>query len=146
MLESFMNLWKKLHDILDSLLKDHQATEEMERNFLSVKAEIARQHARLSEDLGLDAHFADEVMGMLSQMISLKDYLTLSATQTRRIESQWHHLFILMHGQLGKYQAHQEKKSSGKWLLRILKNPWVVLTLGVLVLVGIYFVGQRILH
>ena len=145
MLEGFMDLWKKLHDILELVSKEKKVTDEIEQNFLTIKTRIAHLQARLGDYISSDNHFTDEVMSVLSQIISLKDYLSLSSTQVKRVESQWHNLFILMHGQLGRYETALEKRDSSFSVLNVLKNPWIILTLGVAILLLVYyFLGQRV--
>lgn len=129
LLGSFMELWKKFHDVLDNVVKSRSVKDEDEGAFLAIKTEIAHQQARLHQVLDWETHFTDEVMGVLSQIISLKDYVSLSSTQVKRIESQWHNLFILMHGELGKLEAAVEIQKSRRFLSRVVKNPWFILVL-----------------
>lgn len=146
LLEQFIHLWKDFYDILTSVAQSKKITEDLEKNFLTLKTEIAHQQARLSESLGFESHFTEEIMAILSQIISLRDYLALTPTQVKRIDGQWHHLFILMHGQLGKYQALTEGEDSKRWVGRFFKNPVVVIALTVVILLVIYFVGEKLKH
>ncbi len=146
LLETFIGLWKSFYDILTSVSQNKKTSDELEQNFLSLKTDIAHQQARLSEVLGFESHFTEEVMGILSQIISLKDYLTLTPTQVKRIDAQWHHLFILMHGQLGKYEAAREKEETGHGIRRFFKNPVVIIVFVITVLLIVYYVGEKFKH
>ena len=138
LLKGFIELWKTLHDVLVRVSHSKDVTDEDEQGFLKLKTNIAYQQARLSEIFQLETRFTDEVMSMLSQVISLKDYLTLSTLQMKRIASQWNSLYMLMHGELGKDEALLEKK----WFIRLIKNPWVVLGLAVAGSFIIYYIVQ----
>jgi len=143
-LESFMNLWKKFHDILESANKNHQVTDELEQQFLEIKTTLAHAQARLTEELDLGSHFTDEVMGILSQIISIKDFISMSTTQIKRIEAQWHNLFILMHGQLGKMEIAIDSKNKKNWFIRFVTNPWFILITVVCILLAVYsLVGHK---
>ena len=139
LLGSFMDLWKRFHDVLEAVRKRNEVSDEDEEDFLKIKTGIAHQQAWLAETFESQSHFTDEVMGTLSLTLSLHDYLALSATQIKRIEVQWHNLFILMHGQLGKYEVSQGRQRSGSWSILFFKNPWTILTLGVLGLMVLYY-------
>lgn len=138
LLKDFVELWKKLHDALELATKNKNIPDELEQSFLSIKTEIARQQAKLVELLGLENHFADEIMSILSQVVSLKEYLSLSPIQIKKIENQWHHLFIMMHGQLGKYEVSMDSKFCRGFLFKILKNPVIMIIIVVAGLVGFY--------
>ena len=143
LLEGFMQLWKKFHDVLDVVGREKKVSDEEEKEFLGVKLELARRQAHLTDTLELDSHFTDEVMSTLSQIISLKDYIALSPTQVKRIEAQWHNLFILMHGQMGKYDIAHGRKGQSSWIKRMLFNPVMVLFWVVAVLLAIYFLVHK---
>ncbi|MBI1870956.1 MAG: hypothetical protein HYS07_07175 [Chlamydiae bacterium] len=142
LLEDFMGLWKELHGILESSAKNDQISVVSEENFLRIKAEIARRQAHISEILQLNHHFSDEVMSLMSQIVSIRDFSTFSSIQTKRVESQWHNLFILMNGQMGKYEAYCEGTFS-KWM-QWLRHPVIVILALIGILLGFYFLGHKL--
>lgn len=143
-LEKFMNLWKKFHDILEASNKSHEVTDELEQQFLEIKTTLAHAQARLTQELDLGSHFTDEVMGILSQIISIKDFISLSTTQIKRVEAQWHNLFILMHGQLGKMEMDIDASHKKNWFMRFITNPWFILITVVCILLAVYsLVGHK---
>lgn len=123
LLNGFIKLWEKFHDVLKWVSKEKDITDESEQSFLKLKTEIAYQQARLSEIFQLKNRFTDEIMSILSQVTSLNNYRTMSSLQIRRIEAQWNNLFMLMHAQLGKDEVLFERK----WFLHWIKNPWLIL-------------------
>ena len=145
LLEGFMDLWKGFHQTLEEVAKSKAVNEETEQKFLAIKTEIAHRQSRMIEVLGLQSNFTDEVMSVLAQVISLKEFVALSATQAKRIEAQWHNLFMLMHSQMGKYETLLEEEQNCGVMRSVFRHPWLLLTVGVgALMVLYYFLGHRL--
>lgn len=133
LLKGFIELWNHFHEVLKSVRNEKIITDEMEQSFLELKTQIAYQQARLSEIFQLENRFTDEIMSILSQVLSLNHYREMSFLQIKKIETQWNSLLMLMHAQLGADEVLLEKKSFWRWV----RNPWLVLGI---VAAGFFFV------
>ncbi|MDP3980594.1 MAG: hypothetical protein Q8Q33_04170, partial [Chlamydiota bacterium] len=106
---------------------------------------IARYQSRISAAYGLDNHFTDMVMGVINQIVSLKDYATMSPAQIKKIDNDWHHLFILLNGQIGVYDSSRATASNQNFFARLIKNPIIVLFVIVAVIIGGFMIGKHFL-
>ena len=141
----FLENWRELYDTLKNFDKDKTVTKEEEEKFLDLKSRIARHQAAISVTYGFDNHFTDRVMAVINQVVSLKDYVALSPAQIKKLDTDWHHLFILMNGQIGMFSADMQAQEKVGFVKNLIKNPFVILIILVGLIVGGFFFSQKFL-
>lgn len=137
-LRLFLEMWKSFHDVLDAALLKDDVSREEETQFLDVKTQIAKQQAVLSgKGVFGQGKLGEQIIGIVSQIVSLRDAKEISPTQIKRIKGEWHNVYLTLNSLLGHYEQFFEgKRVTGK------KRPFVaflILFMLIAVIVSVFW-------
>ncbi len=115
MIKEFIELWKKFNQIYKEAMKNSSVTDEEEELFLETKSVIARKFQTIVESLTVERATVDRTYDVINKIISLKSLPTFSEETLRRINNDWHQVYISLNRLLGhlEVQANAPVRNEG---------------------------------
>ncbi len=147
----FMDLWVKFYDLLVSARKREQITPKDEADFLAVKSELARRHKVLQQGLGHDYGLDANTMNIVSQAISLDAAQSSSDVAMKKMENEWHRVYISINETLGALENKREELAKvtafgaamASFQKNVLQNTSVIVLLVVIGIAVVVFLAWR---
>lgn len=105
-IDSFLTFFR----LVKTAYKEPEAlpTREQEEQFLRLKSSIARRHQILLESLGKDYISAERITPLLSSTVTLRNTKTFHEEFYRKVEKQWHTVFLHLYETLGQLRYKLE--------------------------------------
>ena len=94
--KAFIGLWVKFHDLYKNATKSKNITREDEKVFLETKSLIADKYKALKHSLQLNTSSSNEMMDVISRVLSLKGVSTMSDKALEKIERNWNHSYVFL--------------------------------------------------
>lgn len=149
--EAFISNWLKLRQDLSKVrAEDALITEEDERQFMSLKSNIARQQQGLLSKLD-DELLNREITALLRQIITLQHVMRIDESQRSKIFREWHATYIKLNDHLGIFIYKKdteegkvviEKKTFADYLEMVTKNKPVMAGIVVVFIVLVLVILQ----
>jgi hypothetical protein len=149
--EAYVGDWLKLRqELMKVRAEDALITEEDERQFMSLKSNIARQQQGLLSRLN-DELLGREITALLRQIITLQHVMRIDENQRSKIFRDWHASYIKLNDHLGiltyKKDTEEgkviiEQKTFADYLEAFTKNKLAMAGIVVVVIVLILVILQ----
>ena len=142
--KEFIELWKKFNSIYKESMGKSAITEEEEGLFLETKSIVAREFQVLADSFSIDRHTIDRTYDVIGSILSLRSISTLSEPTLKKLESDWHEVYISLNRLLGHLEVSNEtvsKDSVKKRSQSLAKSVGFVIVVLVFVMV-ILFLAQ----
>lgn len=127
-----METWRAFMDIINKAVKPPRTvTPQLEQTFLNAKARIAMLHDSFMESLKHDKSVGSNMLELVNRSITLRLLQKLSEPETKKMEFEWHEVFLLLnetisglHEEKAKLATvneftHNLKKLQGKMLMQV---------------------------
>lgn len=141
-LESLINRWKELSQLLDRGFQQQGVEPKEEAAFLELKSSVARDYELMMTTLGSMADRDNRVLRLLNMAVSLQALGALEEGVDKKIVGDWHSAFLGMQALLGKLLGRQATlagiSSFRMALLRVTGNPLVVVAITAAACYGVY--------
>ena len=140
-LNTFMDLWKNFHDGIDAARNKETISPEEETSFLETKAQVVQYQAILDLDVLTGQELSGSIVSLVSLVISLKDIKDQSPTQIKKIESDWHNIYMSLHALLGKMKKRKDdhvRYSSSGGIKKVIFNPVFILIIIISIIIGLF--------
>ena len=110
---SFMENWIVFfHSVKDAQQKkDWVPTHEDEERFLKLKSHCARKHQILLDSLGDDYIQGERITPLLRSTVTLRNVKTFHDDFYRKVEKQWHTVYIHLHETRGQLRYKLDYES-----------------------------------
>lgn len=132
-LEAFLETWKQFNQFLQRAFRGETFSDEDEEQFLELKSTIAQEYETLLMSLGGEVEREEKALRILMDAPSLRSLRDSSEGMARRVEADWHAMFIKLQSALGRLKGRRIQLASistaGVVSGRILRNPIVILFL-----------------
>jgi len=106
--QEFLDLWVKFFDMMVAARRTEELTPQHETAFLAVKSELARRHKVLEQNLGTDYNLDANTMNIVGQAISLASLCSSSDIAMKKMENEWHRVYISINETLGVLQNRRQ--------------------------------------
>lgn len=100
-INGFLEQWLDFHRAYKRAYKGEEVTREAEGEFLSLKSQVARSHAKLRLRLGKDYVGGMSVRPVLTQTVTLSQMSRVRPEHYERIERAWHETYIHLNESIG---------------------------------------------
>lgn len=106
-LKEFIDLWIKFHNLYTEAVKNSATNPAAEKEFLDLKSLLARRYQALLDALNIQHTTEDRTFDVITQLLSLRDAVSISELQMQKIENDWHNSFISLNKWLGTLEHRQ---------------------------------------
>lgn len=141
--KDYIALWVEFHNVIMDAIKKEDFTKEEEDKFLEMKSKAAQKFQTLVDILSVDRETVDRTYDVINQILSLKNAPKLSESLNKKLENDWHQVYITLNRLLGKLEAERDsgiktdRERSGKFFLNIISY---IIIFGVLSLAAYFIV------
>ncbi len=102
--QQLLQFWQRFHDYFAFGVKGTDIDQQREREFLQIKSQVAMLHDSFMEALTHDRSIGQNIMGICSRSITLKNLKKLSNADIQKMEIEWHESYLLLNETLGSLQ------------------------------------------
>jgi hypothetical protein len=114
-MENYLECWKQFNHYV-SLARSKKFEPEDETQFLEIKSVIAQELEMILAVVEFAEPTKDEIVGVLGTASSIRALGELNEDALRKLENQWHKIYISWQSNLGKLKVKQrELEGQGFW-------------------------------
>lgn len=110
--QQLLQFWQRFHDYFAFGVKGTDVDQQREREFLQIKSQIAMLHDTFMEALTHDRNIGQNIMGICSRSITLKNLKKLSNADVQKMEIEWHESYLLLNETLGALQEKRQQMAN----------------------------------
>lgn len=118
--KDFIELWVKFHDLYKNATKKETITEEEEALFLETKSLIADKYSKLKDSLGSKRGRDNEMLDVISHVLSLKGMSAMSDKVLNKIDRSWDHSYVVLNKMLKDLEDENTKMPAERPVLKFL--------------------------
>jgi len=100
--KEFTHLWSEFFSMFADGLHDKKITEADENKFSKILTALSFNQFKFEELMGEKFKNAEDIIGVLSQSVSLAHLKSISEAQFSKLQIDWHTIFIEMNKSLGR--------------------------------------------
>lgn len=108
LIKQFLEMWSRYDALFDSAFHDKDPKEELETEFLKLKANLARRHQYLLDYLGNEYFRAEPITPFLSDTVTLRSMVNITFDFYKKLKLQWHATTLHLNESLGTLITHLE--------------------------------------
>ncbi len=108
--QELMESWKQFMELVSKAIKPpHATTPQLEQQFLNNKARIAMLHDSFMESLKHDKNVGSNMIDIVNRAITLGLLQKLSEPECKKLETEWHEVFLLLNETVSTMQEEKAK-------------------------------------
>lgn len=110
--QQLLQFWQRFHDYFAFGVKGTDIDQQREREFLQIKSQVAMLHDSFMDALTHDRNIGQNIMGICSRSITLKNLKKLSNADIQKMEIEWHESYLLLNETLGVLQEKRQQMAN----------------------------------
>lgn len=114
MCREFMNDWVLFNQIISAYPNSGVNKAQLEKQFLTLKSKLARQHKVLKEALQSDYGVEGNPMNIVAGATSLESIHSQSEVSIKKLQGEWHHAFLSINEMLGVLEDKLRRAENGE--------------------------------
>ena len=107
-IKQFLDIWQQYDALFDTAYHAKNPTSEQENEFLKLKVQLARRHQYILDYLGGEYYRAEPITPYLSDTVTMKNMVGITADFYKKLKLQWHATTLHMNEAMGYLLTHLE--------------------------------------